>query len=164
MIRPCAAVHHGGSEGADGVRRSGEVDVNGDVPVGVLHLQQGSKLLDAAIGKENVDAAELALDLMCRGAQSRQVALVEDKALPLSSCGVDQRASLFEIGAGCWSDTGAWIDGRTDVDAGDVGSALRERNCCSAADSACCASDDGYFAIKHVCPAGKVFHWLHSKA
>jgi hypothetical protein len=64
-------------EGPNGVRRAGQVDVDRDMPVRILHLEERMEALDASIWEQDVDAPEFlfASDGGC--SQCGQVALVE---------------------------------------------------------------------------------------
>jgi hypothetical protein len=50
--------------------------------------------LNPSVGKEDVDPAEIMLDLGGRGAKARQVALIENEALPLAAGLLDELSGL----------------------------------------------------------------------
>jgi hypothetical protein len=94
------ALHDGGSESADGVGRSGEVDVDGVVPVGVLQLEQRRERLDARVREQDVDTSQLAHHAIPRLTQAREVALIDDLGHPPPTRLLDRRARLIQVGPG----------------------------------------------------------------
>ena len=58
---PAPPLHEIWPESPDGIRRPREVYIDLDVPVIVLHLKQRFEGLDAGIGEQDVDTAELSL-------------------------------------------------------------------------------------------------------
>lgn len=46
----------------DGVESTGQIDVDLVVPVGIFHVENRPKRLDAGIGKQDVDFAEFSVD------------------------------------------------------------------------------------------------------
>jgi hypothetical protein len=68
------------SEGSNDICRSGQIVVDLDLPVCVVHFQQWFEALNAAVGKDNVDAAKLLLDSCCRFSQRLNISLIENDA------------------------------------------------------------------------------------
>jgi hypothetical protein len=76
-------LHHVRREGPDGIRRPGQVDIDGDVPVRIFHLQQRMELLDPGIGQQDVDAAEFLFGSHSSRPQSSQ-GLIPTQRRPVS--------------------------------------------------------------------------------
>jgi hypothetical protein len=64
------------------------------MPVGIFHLEDWPERLNAGVSKEDVDPAEIMLYLCGRGAKAREVALIDDEALPLAASLLDELPSF----------------------------------------------------------------------
>ena len=94
-MRPPPRLTNVGREGANGVGRARQVDIDRDMPVRVLHLEERMEALDARIGEQNINAAEFPFAFRGRRSQRLEVALIERDAEPAAAGCKDKPASFL---------------------------------------------------------------------
>jgi hypothetical protein len=112
--------------GADGVARAGQVDVDRVLPVRIFPVEDRLERLDAGIREQDVEPAKGGARRLGRGAQSRKIALIETRFAPACAGGFDQTSRLRKI----LGRRGRHLERRTDrsgnVDAHHVGALAGE--------------------------------------
>ena len=143
MIRPPPRSTMWGVKATQRVGRAGQVHVDLVVPVGVPPLQDRLERLDAGVGEQDVDPAELARHAVSGSTQSSEVALVDPDGAPSLALGLYGPARLVQL---CFARRGEVEDSASfgdDVEAGNVSAGAGKRNGSGASNAACGAGDHG---------------------
>lgn len=138
-------------DGTNGIAGTGQIDVDGVVPVGIVPFQDRPEGLDAGIREQDVEPPESGARLLGGGAQGAKIALVKARFAPARPRGFDQTAGLRQFVAGCRYDFERRTDRSRNVDAHHVGALAGERDRRGAADPTGGAGDDGSLAQQPSC-------------
>ena len=138
-----------GCERSDRVHRASQVDVDGGIPILVLHLQDRLEALNAGIGEENVESAEGRHDVVRRTTQGADIALVRLDREPSASLSHHLATGLFEVGIVRGFEVEPFTDICADVDADDrFDAGARHRDARGPAYAARGTGDDGDFPVE----------------
>jgi hypothetical protein len=132
--------------GANGVAGTGQVDVDGVVPVGVLPFQDRLERLDAGIGEQDVEPAKSGARLFRRRMQGGEIALIEACFALARAGGLDQTPRLCQFVGRRRYDLNRRANGPCDIDAHYGGPLAGKGDGYSTPDPTSDASDNGSLA------------------